>query len=106
MATPGNTPLAQASGKRKLLVAIPACALATVLLFMDIAPGITRFFAVVMGGYAIVGLVEILMGESLVSAGRKWDRLAGWKKFLISLAAVIAAFALFMSLIPVVALLL
>jgi hypothetical protein len=98
-----KTPLAQASGKRKLLIAIPGCALATVLLFLNVAPGITRFFAVVMGAYALVGLVEVLMGESLLSAGKRWDQLAGWKKFAISLVVIIAAIVIFIGVMPLVA---
>jgi hypothetical protein len=59
--------------------------------------------AVIFAAYAIVGLVEVVLGESLLSAGKKWDLMPGWKKFLISLAVIIGAFAVFFSVMPFIA---
>jgi hypothetical protein len=70
---------------------------------MEIAQGITMFLAVALGAYALVGLIEILGGETIASAARTWDGQPGWKKFLISLAVILLALGGFISLIPLLA---
>lgn len=98
-----KTPLSQAPGKTKLRVAIPGALVATSFWSLDVFSGIAKTFAIGLLAYAIVGFVEILFGESLVGAARKWDQLAGWKKLLMSLVLVLCTLALFMALMPLLA---
>ena len=98
-----KVPLSQAPAARKLYVALPGAIVAIGLYFLNIAPAFTKMLAVFFVAYAIVGVVEIALGESLVSAARKWDAMPGWKKFLISVVVIICAMAAAFAVIPLVA---
>ena len=54
-------------------------------------------------GYGIIGIIELIMGDRLVNASSRWDKLQSWKKFTISLVIILVAIIGFISLIPVVA---
>lgn len=96
-------PLSQSSPKKKLYIGIPTIAISLVIYNLGIVPNIAKFIAIAMCAYVIVGLIELALGDSLVSAAKSWDNLAGWKKFLISLLVIIVALVVFISLIPVFA---
>lgn len=98
-----QVPLSQAPGKQKLLVAIPGAMAFSVAAYLGIFKDITRFLSLALWAYAIVGLLEVIFGESLASAARRWDSLAGWKKFLLSLLVIVVAIVGFGALIPVFA---
>ena len=89
--------LSRATGKKKLLVGVPATLICGVLAYYGILPGITRMLAVILGAYAIVGLVEIIGGDSLASLAKSWDSLPAWKKFIFSIVIIIVAFAIFIA---------
>lgn len=91
-----KTPLSRASGKNKLLVGITTSVICGVLAYFEILPGITRMLSIIMGAYALVGLIEVVGGESLVSLAKRWDSLPGWKKFILSVIVIIIAFTIFM----------
>lgn len=95
--------LSQATGKKKLLVALPGAFVAFGFGAAGVFANLTRFVAIALCAYAIVGLIEVALGDSLVGACRRWDVLAGWKKFLISSAVIVGALAFFISLISVFA---
>lgn len=92
----GGRTLAGASPQRKLLIALPAALLCGVLLYLDLLAPMVRWGVVVFAAYAMVAVVEMIAGETLVSLARSWDTLAGWKKLLISIAVVVGVFAVFM----------
>lgn len=98
-----KVPLSQAGGAKKLYVALPGAALSIALFYLGIAPALTKMLAVIFVAYALVGLVEVALGESLLSAGKKWDEMPGWKKFLISLVVIVGSLAVVFSVIPLVA---
>jgi hypothetical protein len=98
-----KVPLSQAPGSKKLLTGVPGIAVCSVLAAMGIAQGITTFLAVALGAYALVGLIEVLGGETIASAARNWDCQPGWKKFLISLVVIVLALGGFISLIALLA---
>lgn len=98
-----NVPLSQAPGRKKIVVAIPGALIFAILCMNGIFEPITKFLALALCAYAFVGGLEILFGESLASSAKKWDSLAGWKKFLISLLVILIALVGFLSLMPVLA---
>jgi len=98
-----KVPLSQASGRKKLIIGIPASSICGILAYIGIAPGITRMLAVILGAYAFVGLIEVIGGESLASLAKKWDSLPGWKKFIISTGVIFMAIILCISSMPLVA---
>lgn len=98
---PQKQPLSQASGKKKLLVGIPVSLVGGVMWALHIPFGSLLFM--VLGAYALVGLVEVLAGSSLTAASERWDRFPGWKKFLIGTAVVGAALIGLMSSLPLLA---
>lgn len=100
---PAKVPLSQMPGKKKLMVAIPGALAAGAAWKMGIDEPVTGFVTWALCAYAVVGLLEVVFGESLAGAARKWDRLAGWKKFLFSVLVIVAALVGFVSLIPVFA---
>lgn len=95
-------PLSQAPGIDKLMIGVPAAILCGALAHLGYFVGFTRMFAVIAGAYALVGAIEVLGGESLAASAKKWDRLPGWKKFLISIVVILAFFVLVIVLIPIV----
>lgn len=98
-----KVPLSQAGGTKKLLVAVPGAAIAIGLFFLGIAPAFTKMLAVMFVAYAAVGLVEVVLGESLLAAGRRWDEMPGWKKFLVSLVVIVGSLAVAFAVMPLVA---
>ncbi len=81
-----KTTLSQAPGKKKLLVGAPLAIVGGLLWALNIPGGMG--LCVLLGGYALVGLVEVLGGSSLVAAAKNWDALPGWKKFLIAASTI------------------
>jgi hypothetical protein len=98
-----NPPLSQAPGRKKILIGVPAALLLAGLTYMGWGFRISGMLAVILGAYAIVGVVEIIGGESLVNLGKQWDALAGWKKFFISIAVIVIFFTALMLIMPTVA---
>ena len=96
-------PLSQASGKKKLIVGIPATITSFVLFYLEILPGITKMLGVILAAYVIVGLIEVVVGDSLSSASKKWELMPSWKKFIISTIVIVGFFVLVIALMPYVA---
>ncbi len=96
-----NTPLSQASGKKKLLIGLPISIVGGVLWFLNLPMGMP--LCVFLGAYAIVGLIEVIGGDSLKAVATKWDVLAGWKKFLIAAGVIGACFLAMGLLLPILA---
>jgi hypothetical protein len=95
--------LSQSSPKTKILVSFPIMLFSIAGYYIGIIPETTKFVALAMGAYFAVGLLELVLGESLISAAKKWDEMAGWKIFLISITVIMVALIGFISLIPVFA---
>jgi hypothetical protein len=85
-------PLSQASARKKLLVALPLMLLCGGLYVAGIAPDVSRMLCVFLGAYAIVGVLELLLGSSLRKAGSQWDQLPGWRQAIISVLVICTAF--------------
>ncbi len=98
-----KTPLSQASGKKKLLIGSAFSILCGLLAYFGVISGITKMLSILLAAYALVGLVEVLAGESLVASAKKWDDLASWKKFIISLVVILFALGIFIGAMPLVA---
>ena len=98
-----KTPLSQASGKKKLIVGIPATIICFALFYLEILPGITKMLGVIFSAYVIVGLIEVIVGNSLSSASEKWELMPSWKKFIISTFVIAGFFILVIALMPYVA---
>ena len=97
-----KTPLSRAPGRKKLLVAVPMAAVAGVAWIIGLGP-IAQMFFIGFLAYAIVGLVEVLLGSSLQNASAAWDNLRWWSRGAISLVVILAAFALVIVVIPLFA---
>jgi len=97
-----KNPLSRAPGRAKLLVAAPLCLLFGVLSAIGVATDICTMVAISFGAFALVGLIEVLLGSSLLRASNRWDDLAAWKKFAISLIVIGGALVLAVTLIPAV----
>lgn len=98
-----QSPLSRAPAKRKILIGFIA---GLVNLYFASGNEEAKFMFMAgafLIGYGIVGCLELLLGESLVNASKKWDELKPWKKFIISLVVIILALIVFISLIPIVA---
>ena len=98
-----RTPLSQASGMKKLLVAVPSASVITFLAATGVAISFTKMLAVILWAYAVVGLIELLTGGKLTTLSATWDEMAGWKKFIISTLVIGFSLVLFLSLMPIVA---
>ena len=93
-----KNPLSRAPGKKKLLVAVPMAlvsGLATV-----IGLPLAEMFFIGFLAYAIVGLIEVLLGSTLQNAGKAWDQLSWWKQSLISVLVIVSGLVLAMVAIP------
>ena len=98
-----KTPLSQASGKKKLLVAGP---LAILFAFLSGTPkfgSVAKMLSVALAAYAIVGLIEVLLGSRLQRASESWSRLPSWKKAIASIVVIVAFLSLAISSIPYLA---
>ena len=95
--------LSQSSGKKKVLVGLPVSLICGFLALVGIAPGITKMLSVILAGYAIVGLIEIIGGNALALSAKKWDMMSGWKKFIISIMVILIAIIGFITVMPIVA---
>ncbi|WP_196159655.1 hypothetical protein [Reinekea sp. G2M2-21] len=98
-----NTPLSQASGRKKFLVAVPSAAVITFLAATGVAVSFTKMLAVILWAYAVVGLIELLTGGKLATLSASWETMASWKKFIISTLVIGFSIVLFLSLMPIVA---
>jgi hypothetical protein len=85
-------PLSQASAKKKILVALPLALLFGGLFAAGIAPQISMMLCALLSAYAIVGILELILGGSLRTAASRWDRLPGWQQGFISVFVICAAF--------------
>lgn len=96
-----KVPLSQASGKKKLLIGVPVSLIGAVLWAFDLPFGM--MLCVTLGAYAIVGLIEVIGGDSLKTTAAKWDTLQGWKKFLIAAVFICAIFLAIGLMLPILA---
>jgi hypothetical protein len=55
---------------------------------------------VAFSAYAVVGLIEVVLGSSLVRAGEAWAGLAWWQRALASVIVVVGGLALVVTVIP------
>ncbi|WLQ11909.1 hypothetical protein O5O45_19460 [Hahella aquimaris] len=99
----GCTPLSQAPGRKKLVVAFPSAVVVSFLYVIGVADSLAKMLAIILWAYALIGLIETLIGGRLVSLSAKWDIMAGWKKFIISVFTIVFALFCFISLIPIAA---
>jgi len=98
-----NIPLSQSSGKKKIFVGIPVSLICGFLAFIGVLPDITKMLSIVLAGYAIVGIIEVIGRDSLVLSAKKWDMMPGWKKFIISITVVLISVIGFIAVMPIVA---
>jgi uncharacterized membrane protein len=98
-----DTPLSQAPAKKKLAIAIPGTVLGAAAWRWGDSNEITRFVTLALAAYAVIGIIELLAGESLTIAAKRWDSIAAWKKVLITLAVIVLAFFSFITLMMLVA---
>jgi hypothetical protein len=94
-----KVPLSRAPGKKKLLVAVPmalVCGGAYVLGQWPLA----QMFFIAFLAYALVGLVEVMLGGSLLRASEAWAQLRWWQRGLASIVIVIGSIALVVTAIP------
>lgn len=81
--------LSQARAKKKLLIALPLSFTGAVMWWTNVSGGMA--LCILLGAYALVGIVEIFGGASLVDTAKNWDALPGWKKGLVSTLVIAAA---------------
>ena len=58
-----------------------------------------------LGGFALVGLLELITGVSFTQWAGKWDRLKGWQRGVLGTLIVIVAGAIIILLVVLVSLL-
>jgi hypothetical protein len=97
-----KAPLSQAPGKKKLLVGIPMAAVSGGAYLMGLG-SLAQMFFIAFLAYAVVGLIEVILGASLVRAGEAWERLDWWQKGLASVVVILGALVLFINLMPLFA---
>lgn len=100
---PKAKPLSQKSPKSKMLAAMPAIILIALSLIIEKYSALLAGFGLMLLAYSITGVVEIYIDSRFPSAKSSWESLQGWKKFLISIAVITAAFLLVIALMPIVA---
>ena len=96
-----KVPLSRAPGKKKLLVGIPMTIISGAAYMIGLGP-LAQMFFIGFLAYVLVGLVEVILGSSLVRAGEAWTRLAWWQRGLASFVVVVGAMALVVTVIPMV----
>jgi len=95
--------LSQSSGKKKIFVGVPVSLICGFLAFLGVLPGITKMLSIVLAGYAIVGIIEVIGGNALALSAKKWDMMPSWKKFIISITVILIAVVGFIAVLPIVA---
>jgi hypothetical protein len=90
-----KVPLSQASPIKKIVIGIPSCLLFVVLHHFKFIEGVALFLAIALGAYVIVGFIELILGDSLIMASKKWDQLIWWKKLIISAFVIVFSFLFF-----------
>lgn len=98
-----KAPLSQSSGKKKIFVGVPVSLICGFLAFIGVLPGITKMLSIVLAGYAIVGIIEVIGGNALALSAKKWDMMPSWKKLIISITVVLIAVIGFIAVMPIVA---
>jgi hypothetical protein len=98
-ATARKVPLSRAPGKKKLLVGVPMALLCGGAYAVGQWPLVPMFFVAFLA-YALVGLVEVLLGGSLVRAGEAWAQLRWWQRGVASIVVIVGALALVVIVIP------
>lgn len=101
--SPENIPLSQQSAKNKIMAGVPAILIIVGSLFIEKEKATIRMVSLFLFAYALAGVIELILDKSYPNAKDQWGRLAGWKKFIISLIIIIASLIFFLSLIPFVA---
>jgi hypothetical protein len=81
-----KVPLSRAPGRKKLMVGVPMGIVCGVAYLIGNWP-LAQMFFVAFLAYALVGLVEVILGASLVRAGEAWAALRWWQRGLASVAA-------------------
>ena len=94
-----KVPLSRAPGKKKLVVGVPMAIISGLAYMLGVGP-LAQMFFVAFLAYALVGLVEVLLGASLVRAGEAWAGLAWWQRGLASVVVVAGVLALVITIIP------
>jgi hypothetical protein len=95
----GKVPLSRAPGKKKLMVGVPMALICGAAYAIGQWP-LAQMFFVAFLAYAVVGLVEVFLGGSLVRASEAWARLRAWQRGLASIVVVVGALALVLTAIP------
>jgi hypothetical protein len=95
----GKVPLSRAPGRKKLVVGVPMAVICGAAYAVWQWP-LAQMFFVAFLAYALVGLVEVLLGSSLVRASEAWAQLRWWQRGLASIVVVLGALALVVTAIP------
>jgi hypothetical protein len=96
-----KVPLSRAPGKKKLLVGVPLSVVSGLAYFAGLG-SLAQMLFVAFTAYAVVGLLEVLLGASLSRAGEAFARLAWWKRGLVSLVVIVGAIVFAIAVIPAV----
>src|SRR5262245_40359044 len=99
----GKGPLSRASGKKKLLVAVPSALICGSLAATGTGGSVVKILAVIFSAYAIAGAIQIVGGELVLTMARNWDAQPAWKKFLISVLVIGAALVVFFTIAILIA---
>ena len=94
-----KVPLSRAPGKKKLLVAVPLAVVSGAAYVVGQWP-LAQMFFIAFLAYALVGLIEVLLGGSIVRASEAWAQLRWWQRGLASIVVVLGAIALVITAIP------
>jgi hypothetical protein len=95
----GKVPLSRALGRKKLVVGVPMAVVCGAVYAVGQWP-LAQMFLIAFLAYALVGLVEVLLGGSLVRASKAWAQLRWWQRGLASIVVVVGALALVIIAIP------
>lgn len=94
-----KVPLSRAPGKKKLLVGVPL-ALVSGAAYSAGLGSLAQMLFVAFSAYVVVGLLEVVLGSSLVRAGEAWAGLARWQRGLASVIVVVGVLAFVVTVIP------
>jgi hypothetical protein len=95
----GKVPLSRAPGKKKLIVGVPLALVSGAAYFAGLG-SLAQMFFVAFSAYAVVGMLEVVLGSSLVRASESWTGLAWWQRGLASAIVVLVALGLVVTVIP------
>lgn len=100
LTAPGRkVPLSRAPGKEKLAVGVPMALVCGAAYGLGQWP-LAQMLFIAFLAYALVGLVEVVLGASLVRAGEGWANLRWWQRGLASAAVIVGALALVVTVMP------